>query len=131
MTEQEAKAVNMYKLYAYTKSQLFTELKTAKKVYKEQPFYINVKAKEVFENATDDNILVQGIIDLFYINEDDEIVLVDYKTDYVEDGKEDDLVKKYRKQLDIYKKAIYEAMGKEVKHCYIYSVYLEKTIEIN
>ena len=58
------------------------------------------------------------------------MVLVDYKTDYVEKGKENDLVEKYRKQLEIYKTALQQALGKNVDKCYIYSVYLEKMIEI-
>ena len=84
MTELEAKAININKLVSYTKSDLFKALKNAKEVHKEQPFYINLKADEIYENGINDNILVQGIIDLYFINEDDEIVLVDYKTDYVD-----------------------------------------------
>ena len=76
----------------------------------------------------DDNILVQGIIDLYFINEAGEVVLVDYKTDYVEKGKQLELVEKYRKQLEIYKKALEQALGKKVDKCFIYSVYLEELI---
>lgn len=50
-------------------------------------------------------ILVQGIIDAFFI-EDNEIVLVDYKTDYVKIGMESVLIKRYKKQMDYYEKAI-------------------------
>ena len=32
----------------------------------------------------EEKILVQGIIDLYYINQQDELILVDFKTDYVE-----------------------------------------------
>ena len=41
-----------------------------------------------------------------------------------------DSVKKYSKQLELYKEALEEALNKKVKKVYIYSVYLEKTIEI-
>ena len=143
ITELEGKAINMYKLLAYTKSDLFNELRNAKKVYKEQPFYISLTADEVYGNGVDDNILVQGIIDLYFINQAGEVVLVDYKTDYVEKGKENELVyktdyvekgkenelvEKYKKQLEIYKKALEQALGKSVDKCYIYSVYLEKML---
>jgi ATP-dependent helicase/nuclease subunit A len=130
ITQLEGKSINTYKLYAYTKSDLFNQLKTAKKVYKEQPFYISLTADEVYENGSKDNILVQGIIDLYFINKDNEVVLVDYKTDYVEKGKEQDLINKYKKQLEIYKRALEQALGRNVDNCYIYSVYLEKLIEI-
>lgn len=130
ITENEANAININKLVAYTKSELFKELQNAKKVYKEQPFYINIKASEIYENGTDEDILVQGIIDLYYINKDDDIILVDYKTDYVESGNEKELKDKYSKQLEIYKKALEQGLNKKVKKSMIYSVYLEKLIEI-
>lgn len=130
ITPLEGKSINMYKLYSYTKSDLFKQIRRAKKVYKEQPFYINLTADEVYGNGLDDNILVQGIIDLYFINEVGEVVLVDYKTDYVEKGKQAELVEKYKKQLEIYKKALEQALGRNVDKCFIYSVYLEELIEV-
>lgn len=129
-TENEANSINIYKLLSYTKSELFNELKHAKKVYKEQPFYINVKSNEIYNDESDEDILVQGIIDLYYINQNDEVILVDYKTDYVEKGNEIELVKKYSKQLEIYKRALEQGLNKKVKKSMIYSVYLEKLIEL-
>ena len=41
------------------------------------------------------------------------------------------LVEKYRKQLELYKRALEEGTGKKVDKIYIYSTYLEKEIEIN
>ena len=67
---------------------------------------------------------------LIYIDKDDNLKLLDYKTDYVEPGNEQELVKKYSKQLELYKEALEEALNKKVEKVYIYSVYLEKTIEI-
>ena len=71
-----------------------------------------------------------NLIILYYIDKDDNLKLLDYKTDYVEPGNEQELVKKYSKQLELYKEALEEALNKKVKKVYIYSVYLEKTIEI-
>ena len=64
------------------------------------------------------------------MNQQDEIILVDYKTDYVEKGKEDVLIEKYKAQLDLYKKALEESLKRKVSKVYIYSVYLGKEIEI-
>ena len=130
ITEKESKAINMSKILAFTKSDIAKELKEAKEIYKEKPFYINVPAREIYEENCDENILVQGIIDLYYIDKDDNLKLLDYKTDYVEPGNEQELVKKYSKQLELYKEALEEALNKKVEKVYIYSVYLEKTIEI-
>ena len=130
ITKPEADAINTYKLLQYTKSNLFKELKNAKEVHKEEPFYININSNEVFETEAKENILVQGIIDLYYINQNNEVILVDYKTDYVEKGKEEVLIEKYKKQLELYKRALEESLNRKVNKCYIYSVYLEKEIEI-
>ena len=130
ITEKESKAINMSKILNFTKSDIAKELKEAKEIYKEKPFYINVPAREIYKENCEENILVQGIIDLYYIDKDDNLKLLDYKTDYVEPGNEQELVKKYSKQIELYKEALEEALNKKVEKVYIYSVYLEKTIEI-
>lgn len=129
ITKNEANSINIDKLLQYTKSDLFKNLKTAKEVHKEEPFYININAKELSMKDINENILVQGIIDLYYIDEDDNIILVDYKTDYIKND-EHELVEKYYEQLEIYKRALEQALGKRVYKTYIYSVYLGKSIEI-
>ena len=130
ITEKEAETINPYKILEFTKSNIWEELKTAKEIYQEKPFYINVPAKQIYEQDIEENILVQGIIDLYYIDKDDKLVLLDYKTDYVKKGKENELVQKYKKQLDLYKEALEQSLNKQVDKVYIYSVYLGKEIEL-
>lgn len=130
ITEKEAEAINPYKILEFTKSNTWQELKEAKEFYQEKPFYINIPAKEIYNKNIDETILVQGIIDLYYIDKNDNLVLLDYKTDYVENGKEQELIKKYKKQLDLYKEALEEALNRKVDRVYIYSVWLGKEIEI-
>ena len=137
ITNIEAQSINPYKILEFTKTEIWDELKEAKYVYREKPFYINIPIKELLKNdiketeeqIAEDSILVQGIIDLFYINKNDELILLDYKTDYVEKGNEDKLVEKYKKQLEMYKEALEEALERKVDKVYIYSVYLGKCIE--
>lgn len=130
ITENEAKAIDKENLLKYTQSELWRNLKKAKQVYKEQPFYIHIPVKDLYsEINSKENILVQGIIDLYYISENDEIVLVDYKTDIVNNGEEQKLINEYSKQLEIYKKALEQAINKKVDKVYIYSLYLNKNIE--
>lgn len=129
ITEKEAKAINPFKILEFTKSIIWQEVRNAKEVYKEKPFYINIPAKEVYGEDLEEEILVQGVIDLYYIDANDNLVLVDYKTDYVE--QEIELVNKYSKQLEFYQKALELALDKKVAKKCIYSVYLGKEIEIN
>ena len=130
ITEVEETNINPYKILEFTKSNIWKQLKQAKKVYRERPFFIHIPAKEIYNEDIEDKLLVQGIIDLYYINQQDEIILVDYKTDYVEKGKEEELIEKYKEQLNMYKRALEETLKQKVSKVYIYSVYLGKEIEI-
>ena len=145
ITDKEADTINLYKILEFTKTDIWKELKNAKEIYKEKPFYINIPIKDIFLNDIDkneinnkdikifenENILVQGIIDLFYITKNNELVLLDYKTDFVEKGKENLLVEKYKKQLELYKNALESALERNVDRVYLYSVYLGKNIMVN
>ncbi len=135
ITKTEADSVNLYKILEFTKTDIWKDLKQAKEIYREKPFYINIPIKDILKNDTldlnsmeDENILVQGIIDLYYISKEDELILLDYKTDYVEKGKENGLIEKYKKQLEIYKNALEMSLEKNVNKVFIYSVYLGKSI---
>jgi len=130
ITDEEAKAINPYKILEFTKSDLWNMMKKAKEIYREKPFYINIPAEELYGGKTEQKILVQGIIDLYFIDENDNIILADYKTDYVENNQEEKLIQKYKKQLEIYKRALEQSYNKKVEKIYIYSVYMSKNIEI-
>ena len=126
ITKIEADSIDINKILQFTNSNIWQELKKAKLVEKEKPFYISLPADYIYNNSLQDEILIQGIIDLFYINEQDELILVDYKTDYVKDEKE--LLEKYNKQLELYEMALEQSLNKKVAKKYIYSTYLNKQI---
>ena len=131
MTKEEAQSIPIMVLYQYTQSTLWKSLTTAKEIHKEEPFYRNILAKDIYPMLESDNqekILVQGMIDLYYIDEQDNLILVDYKTDYVETGKEQILIEKYKEQLDFYKQALEEALNRKVDRIEIYSTYLQKSV---
>ena len=75
-------------------------------------------------------IMIQGIID-GYFEEDDGIVLMDYKTDRISSGDETELTDKYHVQMELYKEALEKLLGKNVKECYLYSFYLGREIKVN
>jgi len=95
---------------------------------KEQPFVLGVDAREIYPGeATEETILVQGIIDA-YFEEAGELVVLDYKTDKVKTARE--LQEKYHAQLDYYAQALEQLLGKKVKEKIIYSFTLEKEIQV-
>lgn len=85
------------------------------KLFREQPFVYGVDAQG------GETTLIQGIVDA-YFEEEDGIVLLDYKTDVVESGEE--LVKRYQTQIDYYEKALRNLTGKRIKERILYSFYL-------
>ena len=75
-----------------------------------------------------ETVLIQGIIDAYW-EEEDGLVVLDYKTDRV---KRDihELVEKYRIQLDYYADALQRVTGRKVKEKIIYSISKGESIEI-
>lgn len=130
LTCEEAEYINLSKVLNFTKSNIFEKIRNCKSIEKEKAFCKKVLAKEIFEEADDQTILVQGIIDLYGVGINGEIILIDYKTDFVKDGNELSLVNKYLNQLKIYKEALEEALEKKVTEVYIYSLYLDKEIKV-
>lgn len=130
ITKIEADNINPFKILEFTKSEIWRELKTAKLIEREKPFYLNIPANTIYNEKIEETILVQGVIDLYYVNKNDELILVDYKTDYIEKNKKYELVNKYKKQLELYQKALEQSFNKKVSKKYIYSTCLGQAIEI-
>lgn len=120
-------------LLALARSPLGKRMKLAQRqgmLYREQPFVISRKASEVNEGWNgEEQVLVQGIVDAYFL-EQDEIVVVDYKTNWTPPGGEQCLADQYRVQLECYGQALERLTGKRVKEKYLYSFCLGKAIEI-
>lgn len=135
--EEEMKAVNPYKILSFFKSDLGRMMienhKNGEKIYRELPFYTEISSLEInsdLENKyKNEKVRLQGIIDCFF-EYNGENILIDYKTDYVSKDNEEELNKKYLKQLDYYSDALFKITGRKVSKRYLYSFYLEKVIEI-
>ncbi len=96
------------------------------KLYQERQFVMGIKAEEVYpDKSSDEIILIQGIIDVFF-EEEGELVLLDYKSDIVDH--EEQLINRYQVQLRYYKRALEQILKKKVKEMVIYSLYLGKEI---
>lgn len=96
-------------------------------LYKEQPFVMGIPASEVYEGASAELVLIQGIVDVYWI-EDDMLVLLDYKTDRV--CAKEQLKERYQVQLDLYAKALQKATGKKLKEKLIYSFSLQEVVRV-
>ncbi|MBQ4473267.1 MAG: helicase-exonuclease AddAB subunit AddA [Lachnospiraceae bacterium] len=130
LSAEELAAVKPYRIWKFVSSDLAKRMARGH-VHKEQPFVMGVPAEEILPGCgSSEMVMVQGIIDAFF-EEEDGLVVVDYKTDRVpEHGGEDYLREKYHRQLELYAEALEKATGKPVKECIIYSVRLGETIRL-
>ena len=131
MSEAEAECIRISDIQSFVNGALGQRMKVAALsglLFREQPFVIARKASELEpEWQCEEDVLVQGIIDGYFI-EDEEIVLVDYKTDFVRRGEEQKLIDRYHVQLEDYAQALERMTGRKVKERYIYSFTLGKEI---
>ena len=130
MTEQEAECIRIRDIRRFVESGLGQRMKKAamkKHLYREQPFVIQRSASMLDDGWKNETVLVQGIIDAYFM-EEEEIVLVDYKTDRVKRGQEQKLIDLYHVQLEDYARALERMTGKRVKEKIIYSFTLQKEI---
>ena len=128
-TEEERNLLSDTSLYKFFSSDLGQSLINAKRIERELPFSMLFEGKRVYDTLEDgENLFLQGIIDTAF-EEDGEWVLVDYKTDRVKSG--EDLIKRYKIQMDLYKEALQRLTGMPVKASYIYSFRLHDAIIID
>lgn len=128
MTEEMRSLLSLEKLKHFYQSPLAERMKAAAErgeLHLEQPFVMGRPADEIEGDGSDTMVLIQGIIDAFFI-EEQEIVLLDYKTDFVK--KEEELICRYQKQLELYQTALEQNLGMKVKEKLMYSFCLEKTV---
>ena len=140
LSKEEYKVINPYKVKKFFISKLGERMLSAYNrgdiVYRELPFYTEIDVHRIDpdlpKEVEGDKVRLQGVIDSFFY-EDNEVILLDYKTDYVEQGNEEELINKYRMQIQYYKEALEKITKAKIKECYLYSFYLEKEIlvEVN
>lgn len=130
--KQEIDCVSPKKIAIFLKSSLAQDMIQAKKrneLFKEQPFVLGISADKLDSKfPSTETVLIQGVIDAFYYDENGDIVLLDYKTDKVK--KVEELVERYKAQLDYYQEALEQITGKKVMKRYIYSFRLNEEIEV-
>ena len=129
LSEEYKNAVKERKLLNFLNDPIAHRIREAQKkgcLYKEQPFVFGITAGRLDQAfPEEEKVLIQGIIDLFFVEEDG-IVLLDYKTDRVQTGQE--LWDRYETQLDYYEEALCKVMNLPVKERILYSFALEKCV---
>ena len=143
LTREDGRLVRREELALFTKSDLFADFLSAKKIYREFRFHAKLPARDfttdkALANALGDEVLfIQGVMDAVYIDREGALCLVDYKTDRLpkealedEDAAREFLTKKHARQLSYYAAAIEKIFGKYPDRIGIYSLPIGKTLGI-
>lgn len=127
ITKQQAGSVDILKIERFLNSPIGRRMVAADAghgIHREVPFNIELPADELFGavgkvDISQEKILLQGVIDC-YFEEDGELVLIDYKTDYIPNGSTDEIKAKYQLQIEYYSRALKMLTGLSIKERCIY-----------
>ena len=125
-SDEERSLLSDRSLYGFFNSDLGQRLIASKRVERELPFSMLFDGNRVYPDVeTGERLFLQGIIDTAFV-EDNQWVLVDYKTDRVKSG--DELIRRYKIQMDLYKEALETLTDMSVKASYFYSFRLHEAV---
>ncbi len=125
-SDEERSLLSDRSLYGFFNSDLGQRLIASKRVERELPFSMLFDGNRVYPDVENgERLFLQGIIDTAFV-EDGQWVLVDYKTDRVKSG--DELIRRYKIQMDLYKEALETLTDMPVKASYIYSFRLHEAV---
>lgn len=131
LSEQAKEKIRIDLLMRFVQSDIGKRVRIAQmqgKLNRERPFVMGVEASQLTPSLqSNEMVLVQGIIDAFF-EEDGEVILLDYKTDYVKS--EQELIQRYKTQMDYYTQALEKITGKKVRERIIYAVSLGRSIVV-
>ena len=127
-TRENLERTDVEEIWGFLQSELGRRMALAQaegRLHKEQQFVIGIPAREMGAGDSEELVLIQGIIDA-YFEEEDGLVLVDYKTDRV--SRASLLTEHYQTQLQYYARALTQMTGKPVRQRLIYSLTLQQEI---
>ena len=105
----------------FLSSDIVSRAKRSNNVQREAPFVVKRKASELYSHITSQkDVLIQGIIDMCFL-ENDEWIIVDYKTNRVTPKNTKEMIlEEYKTQLNIYSQALEDITGKKVSQVGLY-----------
>ena len=128
---REAEAVNARAIERLFASSLGKRMLAAEKPMREFRFSLLMDADKLYGDAAKgEELLLQGVVDCC-IEEDGELVIIDYKTDYVKT--DEDIASRaelYRGQLMAYAEALHRICGKPVKECVLYFLSAARAVTV-
>lgn len=131
ITPRQGAVVTREDIHGFVNSPVYDEIMDSVGVVREMKFMVSLEELDMKDKIDIDyegtDGMLTGIMDMV-IEKEDSLILVDYKTDKVKDGGE--LIRRYGKQLLLYKNSLELMQEKPVTKTYIYSVYQKKALLI-
>ncbi|MGG1689879.1 helicase-exonuclease AddAB subunit AddA [Heyndrickxia ginsengihumi] len=128
LTKEQIEVISIEQIIQFFSTEIGLKLLTAEKVMREVPFSMSIPANELYPNERldEEHVFIQGIFDCV-IEEENGLILLDYKTDQIQDrfkgGLEEArpiLEKRYKIQLDLYERALETILKKKVNGKFLY-----------
>ena len=134
LTSEVAKKVDIKGILGLYQTKLGQEiLKYQATLKREEPLAMLYPLTKLFQQKISDQqkaVLVHGIVDGYFINDQDEIVLFDYKTDNYTLQRKQEIIERYRGQLNLYAQALENITHKKVVQKYLYMVKTQEILAI-
>ena len=130
LSPEQAEAVDVPALQNFLASSLADAIRGADQVWREYPFTLLVPASGIDPAAaSDDRILLQGIVDCCFAREG-EVTVVDFKTDRVFGAALEERAEQYRPQLEAYSYALAQVLEKPVRRKILYFLRAGKAVSL-
>ncbi len=131
ITPQQGEAVNPMDILAFFCSDLGLRLCRSARVEREFKFSLLAPAADYYPGAgPGEEVLLQGVVDCWFAEEDGTVTVVDFKTDRVNENTVERCAGDYRPQLDAYTRALSQAAGVAVKHRYLWFFSVGHAVEL-
>lgn len=129
LTQRQAQCVNVRQIYDFFASPAGQCIRNGDHVLREFKFSLLRPANAYFQNAGEDELLLQGVIDCA-VETNGAYTIIDYKTDHVTPDTVQQRAELYRSQVNAYAQALTEITGEPVEKCILYFLHPGISIEI-
>lgn len=136
LNEQQADYIrgHLREIRFFFESELYKRMQKSSRYWKELPFNVYIEAKKLYtaDQIKDievpiEDVLVQGVVDCAF-EENGKIIIVDYKSDFVEQA--EDLLENYSDQIQLYALALEKVFELPVTECYLYSLGVGEAVKV-
>ncbi len=125
LTQEELSKINLKRINKALGNGVLERVKGLK-TYREKTFICAVPANMVMDVKSEESVVMQGMIDLLAVDSD-RAVIIDYKYSALD---ADSLVKKYKKQLDLYAFAVEKVLKKRAKDKIIMNIFTGDVVSL-